>query len=1427
MEEGIEFEETKQSSSQDSHEIWLANVCSMLRDAFYAAFYKLHKKTGDQLTSNNFSRTRLRLVVLVALQALQAYTFMILGRSELSHYSGFELGWEVLGFTRPDVLFAYLGALDSFLYLSFVLLGLQVLWLAVSIAESIRDTGKELRLMTYAASFVLSATCDWMLLPTLSILLAEIKGASPVTQILDGQLNSAPWRQSIAGWLVGVLILMAVSNKLFSSEVRHDFTNFDFRARSTAKFDLLYRMMIVSPVICSYAIDEWPMLQYFFIFGLAMISASCFVVWQPYFNTKANFIYVMSSVAMAWWSVSFILAFSLNIAEVSVALAVFITPLLFVTVHAVVEKRATQVASMALELLDTESMLNCELGLRTLIFNQAPDILETFNNLKLKKSLASQKMLYVWETHFCLGILENDRLARIKFAGRIQVASGGLEADFHEFALSQEFSLSEFIHEDIAFLRFQSMLETAKRTDEQICNLLYQYWTNFQGLSISRIARRIKSVHDKLKLLHSQYSMLLKEFPRSSTVKELYGSFLNDIGNNQAKGTDLLFEAEVERRNLKECKSNNLSFFDDVNGVMVISGSASSLGMITYCNVEAAEILGYSVGMLKGSQVDIIIPPPFTAAHHKHMRSFLGNCSNTDLGHAATLLFLKKNKFLVECYSLLKCSVLLSHPCFILLLKQKTSSKQVAILNSEGTIECHTELFPMFVGSLDTSISDIFIEQFISNYGWAQDNMRNFCPFLVKDVNRYAMIGLLKIGREKARVVFVFNNSEEAEHWSSNNMYEETTNYTGTIDGRILHHSEIEVSPMPSMLSVPQVKGVTFSEGNQVFSMSSMRESQFIASSMNATSLSKVRSNSAIVEQRNSLFKSTEVIEVQEIDKPQRESSTVNSSFSNNSTFTQSVLGKLLIERVRKAVRVFEVSYFVMVSVIVMTSTFTAVYFNLTVNSLANSISANDLGAAMHDVILLADSSRKMQLTTDQSDIRALLEGDITKAISHLEALHKDLNTKSLTLPEGKLKEQLTTEWVLVWEQLNHSFISNKRNLLDTLQLFIDHVSSSQARNFVDTYNSTAISPHSFFLHRNGLGESLHALNATLLGFREQAEGSVNALLTGTFICMAVVGGVFACCLIITLPKILHIQSRASAVWNTMFAVPMGTLVDLRRKARDRLQVYHSEEIELEEERSYSLKQKRTGLKDPVWRTLIGLMLLFAGLTSVFYWYIYANAVTVTTQLLLERPHKAELIYAHKSSLLLALCWATEVNGQSAEAMYSLEPEARYTTSPQLAFLSAYDNARQARHFFRVSLMSGDLPMNSATELVMFDTVGSEVGILHRGLMAAEFNYLELLMASTQADFSEDFSSLVTLERSIQTVIDDSSSEIVSEIDDAIIGLGAYTIWLFVLYEVVSICFLACVIMPVLRRVNYRIKQVWQLTSLIPNEVMQSVLEPL
>mmetsp|Transcript_30029 Transcript_30029/g.53261 ORF Transcript_30029/g.53261 Transcript_30029/m.53261 type:complete len:399 (+) Transcript_30029:3-1199(+) len=394
------------------------------------------------------------------------------------------------------------------------------------------------------------------------------------------------------------------------------------------------------------------------------------------------------------------------------------------------------------------------------------------------------------------------------------------------------------------------------------------------------------------------------------------------------------------------------------------------------------------------------------------------------------------------------------------------------------------------------------------------------------------------------------------------------------------------------------------------------------------------------------------------------------------------------------------------------------------------------------------------------------------------------------------------------------------------IQKFIEHTVEMRE---VNPMNLTQYNPDFLFIYKNGIGESPKAMNETMNKFKTVAEARVLTLLQGTYICMAVVAIVYCICCAIIVPKIFEIQTLSSRIWLTLYAVPRGTLVELRRKALDRLRTFHSLDIQSEDAGKIS-KMRKKPLTDPVWVTLIVLLLMFAGLSLGFYVYIYIQGLSKTTELMLARSTQTQEIYSHKTSLMESWNWAAELVIPVAypiSHVFTFEKEWRTFVSPIFDFNNSYINSRHVRNNVRNNIMSGDLPSNTDIMTSLFEEYNSTLAQLHLGLYAAELDYLEDIKSAVNTYDVANFGPLLMLELEMQNVIDVLTSKVLDEIDDTINYYSEETTWMFSVYCLSAVGFYCAITVPVLRSVNARIRKAWRVASLIPNDVLQTALKKL
>ncbi len=179
------------------------------------------------------------------------------------------------------------------------------------------------------------------------------------------------------------------------------------------------------------------------------------------------------------------------------------------------------------------------------------------------------------------------------------------------------------------------------------------------------------------------------------------------------------------------------------------------------------------------------------------------------------------------------------------------------------------------------------------------------------------------------------------------------------------------------------------------------------------------------------------------------QSSSPNSSFTHNPQFTASIIGSQHIDQVRtrQLSGLFAICYLVMVVVVLLASTATAVFLELTVQAQIASISGNDMGLAMHSLVSLGLFSRDYLIVYQvATEFVPVILQEFDKALVTLKDT-VDLVLEQLdSIPNSEFRDSFFEDWVLVWEVQNGTYVSRELNVLDTMQKFVEHVSTTQLK---------------------------------------------------------------------------------------------------------------------------------------------------------------------------------------------------------------------------------------------------------------------------------------------------------------------------------------------------------------------------------------------
>lgn len=198
---------------------------------------------------------------------------------------------------------------------------------------------------------------------------------------------------------------------------------------------------------------------------------------------------------------------------------------------------------------------------------------------------------------------------------------------------------------------------------------------------------------------------LIKLYPANQQALRLYGSFLLEVYNNTVKGNDLVSRAEHQKQ---QAESKNASigdkfnYFDESNGIIIISASPDDVGTITSINNHACSILAMPIRYIIGQNIANFIPPPITPMNHNvNLLSYIKNTNTCDVIAPFSLMMVDSFGFMIEIYFKAKLVALDTYPFFLTAIKKNLQPRELILYDSESVIILNTRGFAQIVGFSD------------------------------------------------------------------------------------------------------------------------------------------------------------------------------------------------------------------------------------------------------------------------------------------------------------------------------------------------------------------------------------------------------------------------------------------------------------------------------------------------------------------------------------------------------------------------------------------------------------------------------------------------------------------------------------------------------------------------------------------------------
>lgn len=1222
--------------------------------------------------------------------------------SETAEFTGWtetRAAWGLLAMTRIDKLCMDSGFFSYWVYTTAALVFGAVAALLLLVYQQHQFGRCSTRIAKYGFLLPTWAVTRLLYIPALCSSAALLKYSILSTRDMPEYRNlaSTALNSGSTGLYLGWVGLGVVALGLLESLFLFDISlleNSRLRGASAhCTLQLLERLVSSFLVVLHFSLQDFHWVAYkSLMLALCALLAGLTVWYMPYYHSFFNYMLVVRYGITALASLCFIVGLFLDEAAVTLSLfLVLIIPTLYFLRYGMT-RRLELLAASVNQKSQINGIFEKELALRWKISQLTPTDKAGITGILLEyadfaSTRSKRKIVVLWETHFCLDFMQDERLSRIKLAKALNCAST-LWEDFQEFQLREQLSTEHCdYHEEVDFVNYQTLLERAKKYDEQFCFLLLSFWSEVSSRAQvwNRMERLITRIDLTLKELKHLYEDLTKKYPKSPSGLRLFGTFLRDLCNDRVKADNVLKKAETElllqvRTAKSEQHSQQFTYFNETNGLLIISGAQRSFGIVTFANLEAAHTLGYpSVAALVGQDVNQLVPPPFYHNHHDHMRKFLDKCASPVIELPFTVFMKKMNGNIIEMYSSMKCTALSGHPFFIVALRARGSGREIALLSPERRIYVHTDGFPEAVLGDYVNLQGKSVEDLIPFFSEIEAAKHLFQAFKAKSNTRSLnlMVARSVINRVNIDILMVFTDKAELQKWKLD---------AGSHERHELKFSAEEHSP------VSMASWVQDSKPEATFSYSPVRKLTYAPVPHS---------------QAEPLAAKTDPDFTKDTAKTDINLASFNTIMQNlyaRKAGSSSQTDFSLLRKADKALKLLAVVLLALTVLLVAFSLGVLAYIQVYIASIEPDAVVSQFLQAPYDFIALSDLARDADLLAGAegeawADVAEGM-GNHTQSLVELKTLLVDGANRLALFLHSEQRHFLT------WARRSGVDTILERQVEEALGELISNVTSTQGLAVSQSLAPpTLSSPALYYLYHNGQSDPLTALNHSLTAYLVQESQYIATFRTYLLVLCCLFAGLFLLCCSLLIPVLVSIQRASLGVWAFFFDMQLAQVLEAKAKCMDRLEREHGHDLSQASNSSQSKSRfqaenmkARLRIQLPrEWWSLAWKLALLLAISMGFYLGVNALGSQEVASSQQDYLLKAEELMAVRSLFRLGGLWLKE---QWAQPSYlDLVPTGQFFITPEdtLDRVQAEIQTRRKELFEKFISQGSDLYQCSVT----------------------------------------------------------------------------------------------------------------------------------
>ena len=739
---------------------------------FFAGIYEIFYSDIPNDPPSFFSKSLTGVINLGI--SLQISSFLWRSDIQIGYWPNFENFWKFISFSRFDLLCAYLNLIPNALIIVNSTL-LMTLLSIIFCQFMVFKTKKSWFIIRFISSKCVNILSTIFFIPFLTILAIDLKYyfVDDPTIIEYSVNNESSGNQlSLARSIISIIILSFINflHENFTYEIRHIAKDKIITARAHGMVDLRAKLLYVVIIISYLTVyDAHPQIMQILILGISLYISIQYLYYLPYYSNFMNKLKILTSFMETIISISFLIGYLANTSGAILLLTIFLVPGSCLLVNWLVDYRYSWIKNIKKH---RSSHYMVELKLRAFLSDcnyKNKKILQHLDKCFERTRDSNSGILGAWEMYYCLNVLKDVRLSFIKLS-KCWRCPYSINIDYQRYKCSYELTQwNLYFYEDLSYIRYALKLENAKHEDKNLTINLLDFWGELSSIGdLKKLNFLASKIATGIINTKAGYEHLINYFPATEQCKDYYKSFLIDISAEEAP---LRYLNGKMCANKEDFDLNDINYFDDANGIIIVSGNKKNIGEIIYSNSKFSEILDQPHATIMGSNISTFIPQLYSKGHNNALLRFVNFCLEPAVPFSGSLFLQTEKGYLIESIIKSKCSAINGNAFFLALIKKVDYNRHIFLCNFEGVIFSYSKEIVNFLKIPNLKMMNIKeIFNFDINY-LEEDVMykRNYKDKIIGVVKSFR-----KVGRTFMSVLLIYENEEKMKLWGiENNNNEE------------------------------------------------------------------------------------------------------------------------------------------------------------------------------------------------------------------------------------------------------------------------------------------------------------------------------------------------------------------------------------------------------------------------------------------------------------------------------------------------------------------------------------------------------------------------------------------------------------------------------------------------------------------------------